>query len=257
MNKLNFSKFAKTLRMKISEHSPEILTGIGIAGMVTTTILAVKATPKALELINEKKQEYDVDKLKTLDVVKATWKCYVPATVTGSLSIACLIGASSVNFRRNAALATAYRLSETALTEYREKVVETIGEKKERAIREEIDKDHLNQNPVSKNEVIVTSKGDTLCYDYQSGRYFYSDIEHIRKVVNDINMRLLREDYIPLNDFYDEVGLEHSKLGDELGWRVDKGLIDAQFGAQLADDGRPCIVVNFNIVPERDYWRFA
>ena len=257
MNKFNFSKFAKDVRMKISEHAPEILTGIGIAGMITTTVLAVKATPKALELINEKKQEENVDELKAIDVVKATWKCYVPATVTCSLSVACLVGASAVNFRRNAALAAAYRLSETALDEYRRKVIDTIGEKKERSIREEIDKDHLEQNPVSKNEVIVTSKGDTLCYDYQSGRYFYSDIEHIRKVVNTINMRLLREDYIPLNDFYEEIGLEHSKLGNELGWRVDKGLIDVQFGAQLADDGRPCIVVNFNIVPERDYWRFA
>ena len=114
--------------------------------MITNTVVALKATPKALELINEKKQEYDVDKLKALDVVKTTWKCYVPATVTGSLSIACLIGASSVNFRRNAALATAYRLSETALSEYREKVVETIGEKKEQNIRESVAKEQIKKN---------------------------------------------------------------------------------------------------------------
>ena len=257
MNKVDLSRAVRSVRKTLSKHSPGILTGIGIGGMLTTTVLAVRATPKALRLIEEKKQEMNTDELKAFDVVKTTWKCYVPAVITGSLSIACLISANSVNTKRNAALATAYKLSETALTEYREKVIETIGEKKERAIQEEIDKDHLNKNPVCNNEVIVTSKGDTLCYDYQSGRYFYSDIEHIRKVINNLNMRLLRDDYIPLNDFYDEVGLEHSDLGNELGWRVDKGLIDARFGAQVASDGRPCIVVNFNIVPERDYWRFA
>ena len=130
MNKPNLSKIAKGIRMSISKHSPEILTGIGIAGMVTTTVMAVRATPKALILIEERKEEIDVDKLTPIELIKATWTCYIPAAITGGLSIICLIGASSVNTRRNAALATAYTLSESALKEYQGKVIETIGEKK-------------------------------------------------------------------------------------------------------------------------------
>ena len=83
--------------MSISKRSPEILIGIGIAGMVTTTVLAVKATPKALELINDKKDELEVEKLTPIETVKATWKCYVPAAVSGAVSIACLLGSHSVN----------------------------------------------------------------------------------------------------------------------------------------------------------------
>lgn len=68
--------------------------------------------------------------LKPLEVVKAAWKPYIPAAITGSLSVACLVGASRVNFKRNAALATAYTLSEKVLKDYKDSVVETIGEKK-------------------------------------------------------------------------------------------------------------------------------
>jgi hypothetical protein len=230
--------------------------GIGIAGMITTTVLAVKATPKALMLLEDARYDKGED-LTASEKVKACWKCYIPATVTGVSSVACLVGASSIHAKRNAVIATAYKLSETALSEYQEKVIETIGERKEKTIREKIDKDHVDQNPVSKSQVIVTDRGTTLCYDYHSGRYFNSDIEHIKKAVNELNSQMLRNDYVSLNDFYDELNLGHTKLGDELGWRVDGGLIEVEFSSQIADDGRPCIVLNYTIAPRRDYYKFA
>ena len=259
MNKTNVSKFFKNVGSALSAHSPEILTGIGIAGMITTTILAVKATPKALKLLEEKKHKEGTDDLTALETVKTTWKCYIPATVTGVTSVACLIGASRVSLRRNAALATAYKLSETALTEYKEKVVETIGEKKARVIEEKIDKDRVDKNPVSKSEVVVTKKGDTLCMDYYSGRYFTSDIDQINKALNQANGMLLREDYISLNDIYAELGLDPTGTGDILGWTIDKvghDLISLRTSAQIADDGRPCIVVSYEPTPEHDYSKF-
>jgi hypothetical protein len=238
----------------VSKHSPEILTGIGIAGMITTTVLAVKATPKALKLIEDKKKEEKVDELPHLETVKTTWKCYIPATVTGVASIACLIGASAVNARRNAALATAYKLSETALTEYKEKVVETIGEKKEQAVREAIDKDRVEATPVSKNEVIITEKGNTLCLDPLSKRYFKSDIERIKKAENILNKRMLHDmfGYVSVNELYDELGLDHTDIGDDLGWNVNE-LIDIDFSSQIADDGTPCIVLNYSVAPRYGY----
>ena len=257
MSKPDVSKFFKNTQMAISKHSPEILTGIGIAGMITTTVLAVSATPKALKLIEAKKKEENKDKLTVVDTVKATWKCYIPATVTGVSSVACIIGASKVHLKRNAALATAYKLSETALTEYREKVIETLGEKKEKLVREKIDKDHLEQNPVSKNQVIITDKGNTLCFDYHSGRYFKSDIDRIKKAVNELNRRMVLDMYVSLNDFYDELNLEHTIMGDELGWTFDDGLVDVDFSSQLADDGTPCVVMSYRVAPHRGYYNFA
>ena len=252
MNKSNLSRFVNNAMVWTHKHSPEILTGIGIAGMITTVVLAVKATPKALQLIEAEKdrknakirnEENMVTKLKLIETVKVAWKPYVPAIITGGLSTACLIGASSVHLKRNAALATAYTLSQSALTEYREKVVETLGEKKEKLVREKVNKEHLEQNPVSKNQVFITAKGDTLCYEHLSGRYFKSDIERIRQAANNLNRTIVTDMYVSLNDFYDELGLDHTDIGYELGWNVDSGLIDIDFGSQIAEDGTPCIVV--------------
>lgn len=252
------SSFIKSARLFMTKHSPEILTGIGIAGMITTTVLAVKATPKALRLLEEK-QDNQLEKLTPIDVVKTTWKCYIPAAVTGVASITCLVGASSVSVKRNAALATAYQLSTTALNEYKAKVVETIGEKKEQAIREKIDKDHVDNNPVSQNTVIVTKKGSTLCMDGFSKRYFESDIEDLHKSINRLNAMLVREGEVCLNDLYDELGLDHSEVGYNVGWninRLGRELVDLGTSAQIADDGRPCIVINCNPAPEWNYSRY-
>lgn len=121
MPKQSLASIAKSVRTAMKKHSPEILTGIGIAGMITTTVMAVKATPKALILLEEKKDELDTDRLEPKDIIKTAWPCYIPAAVVGSISVFCLIGASSTNLRRNAALATAYTLSESTLKEYQEK----------------------------------------------------------------------------------------------------------------------------------------
>jgi hypothetical protein len=255
MNNQPVARFFKNAQLTLTKHSPEILIGLGIAGMWTATGLAVAATPKALRLIEEAKESEGVDKLPPIGVVKTTWKCYIPAAITATVSTACLIGASTKYVKRNAALAAAYKLSETALIEYRDKVVETIGEKKEKAVRDEIDKDRVEKNPVSKNEVIITEKGNTLCYDHLSGRYFNSDIEQIRRAANNLNreMTIGVGMYVSLNEFYDEIGLDHIPLGDELGWVVDKGLIDPDFSSHIADDGRPCIVLGFVTPPRRDF----
>jgi hypothetical protein len=255
MKKPKLSSISKGIRGAITKHSPEILTGIGIAGMITTTIMAVRATPKALILIEERKEEIDVDKLTPIELIKTTWTCYIPAAITGGLSIICLIGASSVNARRNAALATAYTLSESALKEYQEKVIETIGEKKEQTVRDAIAKDRIDKNPVSSREVIITEKGNTLCYDAISGRYFKSDIDKLKKVENELNRRMRDEMYISLNEFYYEIGLNPISIGDDIGWNIDRGYIELNFSSQLTDDGNPCLVIDYQVAPRYEYNR--
>ena len=255
MAKPNISTIMKSAQLWMSKHSPEILTGLGIAGMVTTTVLAVKATPKALKLIEKKKEELDLkpeDKLTIPETVQTAWKPYIPAAVTGTVSVACLVGASSVNLRRNTALAAAYHLSETALTEYKEKVVETIGKNKEKTIRDKVDKARIENNPPNDKEIIITGDGDTLCFDYHSGRYFKTSIDKLKKIENELNSRLLREDYISLNDLYDELGLSFTQVGEDLGWHVSKGLIEFGFSSQLVND-TPCLVLNYNVAPQHDY----
>lgn len=256
MSKQNTARVVHSIKDAFEKRTPEILTGIGIAGMITTTVLAVKATPKAILLLNDRKDELETERLPITEVVKTTWKCYIPAAVTCGASIACLIGASSVNLKRNAALATAYKLSEAALSEYRDAVVETIGEKKERDIRDKVAEKRVKKNPVTKSDVIVTGNGTTLCLDSISGRYFQSSMQKIESAKNKINERMLCDNYVSLNDLYDELGMECTKIGEDLGWNIfGDGLLDISFSSQLTDDGTPCLVMDYGVEPRHNYYK--
>lgn len=272
MGKSNMKTFFRNVKTSAVKHSPEILIGFGVAGFVSTTILAVKATPKAMQLLEDEKnrQNYElcknardnnqtqcehIDKLPVLDVIKLTWKCYIPAAITGVVSVACVIGANSVNVKRNAALAAAYQLSTTALDEYKDKVIETLGEKKEQTIREKISKDRVEQNPVSNNTVYVTGNGESLFLEPISKRYFKSDIEQIKRIENMLNKRMLHDvfGYISLSDFYDEIGLERTDISDDIGWNLEKGMIETDFHPVMSDDGKPCLALYYLTAPKWGY----
>ena len=271
MSKTDVTKYFKMVKQLAKKRSPEILTGIGIAGMITTTVLAVKATPKALQLIEEEKDRrtdkilegmspnedencWQVVKLKPIEVVKVAWKPYIPAVLLGASSVACLIGANSVHARRQAALYSAYKLSETAFTEYRDKVLETVGEETEKEVRDKVAKDKVEKNPASKTEIYMTGKGESLFYDPISDRHFMSDIETIRKIVNDLNyaMGYGSEMYVSLSQLYDELGLKHTSISDNIGWNIRDGLIEPDFSSQI-DEGKPCIVLDWLKVPSYDF----
>lgn len=164
-----------------------------------------------------------------------------------------MIGASATNARRNAALAAAYTISESAFRDYKNKVVEVVGEKKEKEVRNVIAKDKMEKDPVENKEIIITEKGETRCYDSLSGRYFKSDIDLLNKAINELNRRMIDQSYASLNDFYYEIGLPENKIGNRLGWRVDQGLIELNFSAQLSTDGMPCLVIDFNDAPKYDF----
>lgn len=257
MNKADVSKIINNSKIAITKRSPEILMCIGITGMFGMTGLAIRATPKAITLIEEAKKEQKVDKLAPIETVKVAWKPYIPAAITGVFSVACLIGSSSVNAKRNVALATAYKLSETAFSEYKEKVVETIGEKKEKAVRDKVNKSRVEKNPPKQNHIIVTGRGETLCLDTISGRYFYSDIEKLRKAENIINKRLLDEMYISLSEFYDEIGLEPTSMSDYIGWDIQKGYVELYLSAQMTEEEKPCIAIEFSIPPTYNFSEFS
>lgn len=252
------TNFFKSTRRFIGKHSPEILTGVGVTGMITTTVLAVKATPKALELIGNRKEELGYPRdceehLTVMETIKVAWKPYLPAALLCVASASCIIGASTVNHKRNAALATAYALSEKTLLTYRDKVIETIGEKKEKELKEKIAQDEVKNKNTSNSQVIITSKGNTLCMDSISGRLFRSDMDKIKKVVNELNRRMIYENYISLEEFYYELGLKPTKNSNRLGWNVDDGLIEIDYSSCLTEDGEPCLYIDYMVAPRYEY----
>lgn len=250
------TKIVKNLGGLITKNSPHILTGVACAGVLSTVLLAVKATPKALAIIEEEERYRERKKLLELtkmDIVKLTWKQYIPSAVLGTVTIGCIIGANTVHTRRNAAIASIYAISESAFREYKTKVVQEIGKAKESKIHDEIAKDHINNNPVHSGNVIFTGNGDVLCYENLSGRYFTSSYESIRQKINDLNFRLRDEMRISLNDLYYELNLDPIELGGLMEFNIDKGYIEPQYSTQLTEDGRPCLVISVDVYPAQKY----
>lgn len=249
MNRSKLTRLINSTKMSLSKHSPEILMGIGIAGMVTTAVLAVKATPKALDLIAEAEDEKG-EHLTKKETVEVTWKCYISAMVTGVSSVACLIGSSKSSAKRYAALTAAYKVAETTISDYKdykERVIETIGEEKEKIIKEKVAEKKLKEKPASKSDVIITSSNaEQLFYDAISGRYFKSDINTIDAAVNKLNANMINDIYgcTSLNEFYAEIGMKNCDAGDILGWNIDHR-ITVDYTSMLTDDMRSCIVLDF------------
>lgn len=215
---MNLKNVGTSLLAGAKKHSPEILTGIGVGGFITAIVFAVKATPKACELIEEKKLDTGKEKLTKREIIKTTWKCYVPTVITAGTATACIIGAAVENNQRNAALAAAYSLSQETMQIYKQKVIETIGEKKEAEIREKTDQEQFNRRPPQSFEVNPIPPDTLCCYEE---RYFYNNWDNIRAVVNDLGEEMLNNPFYPsvtLNDFFEGVNLPPTTMGDRLAW---------------------------------------
>jgi hypothetical protein len=237
------------------DNSPSICTAIGAVGTVTTAYLTAKATVKAVRIVDAEQKLYQSDyKMDIFDKAKLVWTLYIPPVGMCVVTVASIIGANRIGSRRAAAVAAAYSISEKAFSEYKEKVIEKVGEKKERAVRDDIAQDQVNRNPVGEREVIITGKGEVLCYDSLTGRYFNSNIESLRKAANDINKQILADNYASLSEFYDRIGLSNTTFSEEVGWNLDN-MLELVFSTVLSEDDKPCISINYEVAPIRFYYR--
>lgn len=253
---MTLMSLAKTAEKFTVVHSPVILTAIGVTGVLTTAVLTGKASIKAARLIDieHSKERKDIRfHMSRKDEVKLVWKQFVPPFTAGALTVAAIIAANQIGTRRAAAMAAAFGLSEKALKEYREQVLEHLGESKEQKVRDDLAQKQVNRNPPKDETVIITNDGDVLCFEPYTGRYFKSQMEKLRKAENDLNYQVLNNFYASLSDFYDLIGLDHTLMSDDFGWNSDK-MLELDFSAVLIND-RPCMVMNYQVVPIKDYSR--
>ena len=247
MNLSRVQQGVKNLGGVISRNSPAILTGLGCAGVLTTAILTGRATLRASEIL---KMETPDEQLPPAEIVKLTWKVFIPPVLVGASSIACIVGANTINAHRNAALAALYSLSETAFREYKEKVVEEIGRNKELKVRDSIAQDRVTTNPVGDRTIIFTGNGEVLCYDALCDRYFKSSAEKIRQQVLELNEDLRNDMWLDLNDLYYAIGLPSTKLGSQVGFDIDKGYIQVDYTGTLTPEGQPCLSIDMTVYPK-------
>lgn len=241
----------------LADNSPALLTAIGVTGTISTAVLTARATFKAADLIYNERERQDLMELghplDRKEEVELVWKVYIPPVATGLVTIVCIVMANRIGHRRAAAVAAAYSISQEAFEQYREKIVEKLGEKQERAARDELAQEAVRREPPTR-EVIITGNGSVLCRDAFSGRYFESDVESIRKAVNDLNQQILGFGYASLTEFYALIGLDRTSISDEVGWQK---MITAEFSATMTEDNKPCMVLGYSVEPVRDYYRFS
>lgn len=249
--KKEINAFFNLAKYKLSNWSPHIFLGIGVIGFGTTIVMACKATPKAIDL----KNNAEIDKgckLNLFEEVKAVTPAYWPSAVTGALSVGCFVLSTSISERKKAAALAAYSISEAALKTYQDKVIDTIGKKKEGDLRASIAQDKVNSTR-PEAQYIISDHGLTMCFDSVSGRYFKSDIEKIRKAVNNINERMIDEMTCTLNDFYDELDIPPIAIGWLLGWDINRKILSVDYDSTLTKDNVPCLVLDYKVYPQEEW----
>lgn len=253
-----------SLKSFVRQKSPIALAIIASAGVVVTTVMAVKATPKAVELVKaDSRAKHDGDPYAATkkEAVLAAWKCYIPAAAFGTATIACIVGANILNTRQQIALGSAYTLAQQSFKEYKNKLKELYGEEADKKIEEaiKIDKcknvsicaDSLGtQNDLDPGESVEPDILRTF-YDSFSDRYFESTLAKVIEAEYHINRNYVLGADVSLNDFYDFLGLDHTNDGDDLGWYGLDGInwLDFNHRMTVLDDGMEVCVIEMAFEP--------
>ena len=238
MNLLNSSK------LFLRRNSPTILTFLGAAGVVATSIAAVKATPKAMVLLEKTKEEKG-EELTKLEIVKVAGPAYIPAVAIGASTIACIFGANALNKKTQASIMSAYALLDTSYKQYKSKVKELYGEDSDRNVKKEIAKDKFKDNDIHINNEKI------LFFDFYSLRYFESTERLVLKAENRVNELLKLYGRASLNDFYESLGMPTAYTGYELWWNVQKcPSVEFTHDITTMDDGLECCVISMSVEPE-------
>lgn len=264
-------KLCQTVGIALKKASPTILTCIGAVGVVATAVLAVKATPKAIELVkadSRKKHDGDPHAATKVEAVKSCWKCYIPATVTGTATIACIFGASALNKRQQASLASAYAIVSHSYNDYKRKLKELYGEEAHKKIVESLAIEKAKDVPIiaqgflggSSLEFEDANEETRLFYDVFSKRYFESTISKVLQAEYHLNRNFMFSGYISLNEFYKFLGLEETELGATVGWNSCNGdiyWIDFDHSKAMLDDGEngevECYIIDMVFPPDETY----
>lgn len=254
-------------------NSPTILAGLAIVGVISTAYSSYKAGPRAEKILKAYREDMRDcrrdDKAAKRTVVGETIKKLIPVAappiITGTMTIACIVGSHSASSRRIAALSAAYSLSESTVKNLNLKMDEMLGEKKTRAIKDAIMKDKLkadvenDRKVLASDQFIMMGDGKVLCKDLYSGRMFWSNAEKIKQAIAKCSYDIVSDMYISLNDFYDAIDspqLPRIPMGDDLGWDIDdtmNGKLPITLTALLTDDDRPCLCLDYDINIRKDF----
>lgn len=234
-------------------YSPEVLTTVGIVGIVGAAFLASRATLKlepavdkmqlGIETVHEVSGSREVNKnYTTLDRNKDIayvymhgvydiGKLYGPAITLGVGSIVCIVSANGIMRKRNLALMAAYKAVESSFSEYRKRVVEEYGPEKDadyrrgfRDVHEVDEKGKALKKTVTKVDPNGFSPYARF-FDQFSTNWVKTpeyNLLFVRCQQNYANDLLHSRGHVFLNEVYDMLGIDRTQAGSVVGWVVTK-----------------------------------
>lgn len=243
-----------------------ILTCVGGVGVIATSVMAVKATPKALRLIDEAEKEKG-EALRPIEKVQVAGKPYVPAIITGVSTLACIFGANALNQRQQAALISAYALVDSSYKEYRNTVKKLYGEETHQKIIETIaveksDDVYIHASNFCNNcdlSIEDHCSEPKVFYDEHANRYFEATIEQVITAEYHLNRNYVLRGYSYLNELYEFLGLDETDYGSVLGWAPnDDGMywIDFNHRKVVLDDGSEYYTIEMPFEPTYDFLEY-
>lgn len=267
MKKPNFQRLAQRSKIYLRKASPTILSGLGAVGVIVTSVLAVKATPKAIERIRSDScvnHDGDPYAYTKLEAVKSAWTCYIPAVTIGTSTIVCIFGANVLNKRSQAAISSSYALLNTSYQDYKNKLKELYGEEAHQKIIDSIAVEHANDMYITSTTFLGGGSLDfdehnpddnRLFYDAFSKRYFESSINRVIQAEYHLNRDFALSGHLPVNHFYEFLGLELLDGGDDIGWSVESGLcwIDFDHRKTILDDGLEVYAIYMEWLPTTEW----
>ena len=248
-------KTYKKVELKAIKHSPEILAGVGVVGVVGSLVLACKATTKLSDVLEESKEQLDKIKEVAADpayeekysqddakkdttityvqtAMKVT-KLYAPSVILCASSLGCLLASNNILKKRNAALSAAYMTVDKSFKEYRKRVADRFGEEVEKEIRYNIKAEEITKVDEDGNEVTETVKVmdgtddpnsysdyarffDESCAAWQNdAEYNLTFLKAQQQYANDL---LRAKGRLFLNEVYRMLGIDETKAGQVVGW---------------------------------------
>lgn len=262
---MSFADIAKRIGQFATDNSTTILTSVGVAGTITTAFLAAKASWEASDIVRlQEADEYnsEQDRREPREVMKdrfrLTWRLYIPAATVGIGTIVCVVGANRIGSKKIAGMTAAAGILERGYDEYKEKVKEKLGERKEGAIHTEIAQKSVDENPPPahflENGLELTGLPDrNVCQELYTLHYFYTTVEDIRSAVNEFNNMMNHNGTGTLADFYAILDIPVPPFSNYLGWNTDR-LLEVEIDTVLLH-GKPILTLRFKNEPHQDYNR--
>lgn len=248
------------------KHAPEILTGASVVGLGATAYLTGRAAFKAGGIVvsetltrAEAAEVDDLDSVKMTpqEIVKETWKLYIPAMVVGLATCAAVISGNTISRNRQIALISAAAIVEQAHREYQDKVIETTSKPKEKKIHDAVLQDKVDEKREEINGITIAKEGDMICLEKFTGRIFVTTADKINKAEIEFNREVIHSGGGSVNEFLGLLGLPYVDAASAVGWNNGKHRLEVRIGAALHEDRDPILTLDYlnpPVVNYNDVW---